>query len=78
MVEYEVDGHKDRHGRILARLPHRLVHHFIPAFLCEDLEHGHGGLYVGGESNANTYRNTSCKGQCEGQIQTFEIVVKQF
>ena len=54
MVENEVDGDKDRHSLILARLPHGLVHHFIPAFLCQDLEHGHGGLYGVGESNAET------------------------
>lgn len=42
MVKYEINSNE--RSELLASFPHGKVHHFIPAFLCKDLKHGHCGL----------------------------------
>jgi hypothetical protein len=42
MVKDKIDGHE--WSKLLARAVHGQVHDFVPAFLREDLEHGHDGL----------------------------------
>lgn len=44
MIEYEIDGNQGSDS--FTSLPHCQMHHFIPAFLGKDLEHGHCGLML--------------------------------
>jgi len=52
VIEDEVDGDKRRDA--FTRLPHCAEHHFIPAFLRQDLKHGHHALTA--SHNTTTYQ----------------------
>ncbi len=45
MIEDKINGHQ--RGHLFSCFPHGGVHHFIPAFLRQDLKHRHRGLRVG-------------------------------